>query len=118
MSALPDLNKTFIVGVGEFAEDRLRPCDWVAPSHSASTINVGALISDGSHKGFPVIQYSRVSWTVPLGVRTTGGVCLAPTGSMASVAADHASNHAAGIRSFSSGAPFCRRLLACSIVHV
>ena len=27
VSALPDLHKTFIGGVGEFAEDRLRPCD-------------------------------------------------------------------------------------------
>jgi len=27
VSALSDLHKTFIVGVGEFAEDRLRPCD-------------------------------------------------------------------------------------------
>src|SRR5262249_62166150 len=89
-------------------------------SNSPTTINVGALISDGSHKDFPVIQYSRVSWTLPLGVRTTGAVCLAPTGSVASAAADHASNHSAGIRSFffSSGAPFCRFLLACSIVHV
>ena len=27
MSAFPDLNKTFMVGVGEFAKDRLRSCD-------------------------------------------------------------------------------------------
>jgi hypothetical protein len=27
VSALPNLHKTFILGVGEFAEDRLRPCD-------------------------------------------------------------------------------------------
>ena len=31
VSALPDLNKTFRVGVGEFAEDRLRPCDQGIP---------------------------------------------------------------------------------------
>src|SRR5262245_7540311 len=31
VSTFPDLHKTFILGVGEFAEDRLRPCDQGIP---------------------------------------------------------------------------------------
>src|SRR5215813_15593142 len=50
----------------------------------------------------------------PLGARNMGGSCADPTGSLASVAADQASNHPAGMRSafFSSATPFNHRSLA------
>src|SRR5215510_8337151 len=40
-----------------------------------------------------------MSLSTPLGARTTGGFCFAPTGSVARVASHQASNHAVGLTS-------------------
>src|SRR5262245_30891816 len=57
---------------------------------------------------------------VPAGLRTTGGVCAAPTGSVASVAVAQASRQAEGssVDCLSGGTPACRRERAWSMVHV
>src|ERR1700681_3568757 len=75
---------------------------------------MGTAMRDGSYSGFPAAQYSAVSATVPFGARSTGGFIFEPTGSDASVAAAHCSNHPAGIRSpaFSGATPVSQRVFA------
>src|SRR5262249_60167811 len=69
----------------------------VSWSHSARISSVGTRIISGSHVALPAPQYSAMSLSTPLGARTTGGFCLAPTGS--GLACHHASNHAVGLTS-------------------
>jgi len=49
----------------------------VSRSHSPIAISVGTVILAGSYIGLPATQNSWVSWTVPFGARTTGGVAWA-----------------------------------------
>src|ERR1041385_5775683 len=92
----------------------------VSLSHSPIAIRVGTVILAGSYIVLPEVQNSAVSATVPFGARTTGGFCLAPTGSVAQVASAHCSNQPGGMSAafLSSGTPFSHRALACSRVTV
>src|SRR5215207_2843104 len=92
----------------------------VSLSHSPIAIRVGALILAGSYIVLPEVQNSCVSATVPLGARTTGGFCLAPTGSVAQVASAHCSNQPGGMSAacFASGTPLSQRAKAISRVTV
>ena len=63
-------------------------------------------------------QYSAPSASTPFGARITGGLCVAPTGSVAQVASAHRSNQPAGISVafLSSGTPVSQRVSACARV--